>query len=154
MKEITIYTDGACSCNPGPGGWACVLIYKDIQKELSGFENPTTNNRMELKAVIMALKQLKEQCQVNVYTDSAYVSNAFLQGWTTNWEKSHFKSSTNKLVQNIDLWQELINLCKIHSVTFHKVKGHADNKLNNLCDKLATGEIAKNTETIIIKSKK
>ena len=141
-----IYTDGACSYNPGPGGWGCVLIYKDIQKEFSGFEDNTTNNKMELTAVIEALKKLKEPCEVDLYSDSAYVCNAFLQNWIDNWKANGFRSANRKEVQNIELWKELIKLCEIHQVEFHKVKGHADNELNNLCDKLATSEIAKHTK--------
>ena len=143
MKKVAIYTDGACSYNPGPGGWGCVLIYKDIQKEFSGYEDNTTNNKMELTAVIEALKKLKEPCEVDLYSDSAYVCNAFLQNWIDNWKMNGFRSANRKEVQNIELWKELIKLCEIHKVEFHKVKGHADNELNNLCDKLATGEIAK-----------
>lgn len=144
MKQVTIYTDGACSGNPGKGGWGCVLIYKDIQKEFSGYNPNTTNNKMELTAVIEALKKLKEPCLVDIYTDSAYVSNAFLNNWIDAWQKNNFKTTNKKEVLNINLWQELINLCKIHQVTFHKVKGHADNELNNLCDKLATDQIKNN----------
>ena len=146
MKEVTIYTDGACSGNPGKGGWGCVLIYKGIQKEFSGYDANTTNNKMELTAVIEALKKLKEPCIADVYTDSAYVSNAFLQNWLENWKVNNFRTTSKKEVQNKDLWLELISLCKTHKVTFHKVKGHADNELNNLCDKLATDEIKKHME--------
>ncbi len=145
MKKITIYTDGACSGNPGKGGWGCVLIYNDYKKTFSGYDENTTNNKMELMAVIEALKKLKEPCEVDVYTDSAYVSNAFLNDWITNWQNNGFKTAGKKEVQNKDLWLELITLCSTHSVTFHKVKGHADNELNNLCDKLATDEIKKHS---------
>ena len=145
MKKITIYTDGACSGNPGKGGWGCVLIYNDYKKTFSGYDENTTNNKMELMAVIEALKKLKEPCEVDVYTDSAYVSNAFLNDWITNWQNNGFKTAGKKEVQNKDLWLELIELCNTHSVTFHKVKGHADNELNNLCDKLATDEIKKHS---------
>ena len=145
MKNVEIYTDGACSGNPGKGGWGCVLIYKGYQKEFSGYDANTTNNKMELKAVIEALKKLKEPCKVDLYTDSAYVSNAFLNGWIDSWKNNNFKTANNKQVQNLDLWQELLSLCKTHSVTFHKVKGHSDNELNNLCDKLATDQIKKNS---------
>ena len=144
MKEVTIYTDGACSGNPGKGGWGCVLIYKDYQKEFSGYDANTTNNKMELTAVIEALKKLKEPCKVDLYTDSAYVSNAFLNNWIEVWKNNGFKNSNNKPILNLELWQELIKLCVIHNVTFHKVKGHSDNELNNLCDKLATDQIKKN----------
>ena len=144
MKNVTIYTDGACSGNPGAGGWGCVLIYNGVQKSWSGFEKQTTNNKMELTAVIEALKKLREPCNVDVFTDSAYVSNAFLQNWIGKWQKNGFVGSDKKPVQNLSLWKELLALCQIHKVTFHKVKGHANNELNNLCDKLATSEIAKN----------
>lgn len=146
MKNVIIYTDGACSYNPGPGGWGCVLIYKDIQKTFSGFEKETTNNKMEITAVIEALKKLKEPCNVDLYSDSAYVCNAFLENWVDNWKNNNFKASNKKSIQNLELWKELLELCKIHNVTFHKVKGHADNELNNLCDKLATTEILNNTK--------
>lgn len=144
MKKIDLYTDGACSGNPGPGGWGVVLCYNEHKKELSGFEKNTTNNRMELLAVIKGLKSLKEKCEVNVYTDSAYVFNAFDQNWIDNWISNNWKNSQKKDVLNKDLWLELINLTKFHSVKFNKVKGHADNELNNRCDTLATGEIEKN----------
>lgn len=142
-KEIEIYTDGACSYNPGPGGWGCVLIYKNIEKQFSGFDECTTNNRMEMMAVIKALKQLKEPCKINLYSDSAYVVNAFLQNWIDNWIKSDWKVSKKKPVKNVDLWKEMLELIKPHDITFIKVKGHADNKYNNICDKLARGEVDK-----------
>ena len=142
MKNVTIYTDGACSGNPGPGGWGCVLIYKDVPKKMSGYSEKTTNNQMELFAVIEALKALKEPCFVDLYSDSAYVCNAFLQKWIDNWQQNGFRTANKKPVQNVELWKELITLCKVHQVTFHKVKGHADNALNNECDRLATTEIA------------
>ena len=104
MKEVTIYTDGACSGNPGKGGWGCVLIYKGYQKEFSGFEENTTNNKMEIVAVIQALEKLKEPCKVDVFTDSAYVSNAFLQDWISNWQANGFKGSNKKEISNKDLW--------------------------------------------------
>ena len=143
MKKITLYTDGACSGNPGKGGWGAVLIYKEYQKEFSGFEEETTNNKMELTAVIEGLKRLKEQCIVDIYTDSAYVCNAFQENWIETWKNNGFKNSNKKEISNIELWKELLELCNIHKTTFHKVRGHADNKLNNLCDKLATDEIKK-----------
>ena len=147
MKTIDIYTDGACSYNPGPGGWAAVLLYKEKQKEISGFEELTTNNRMEIMAVIKGLEMLKAPCNVNLYTDSAYVSNAFLQGWIDNWQKNNWRGSDKKEVKNKELWLRLLELTKIHKVQFIKVKGHADNKFNNLCDRLATGEIEKNKKS-------
>ena len=143
MKEVIIYTDGACSGNPGMGGWGAVLIYKNTQKQISGFEKSTTNNRMELSAIINALKQLKEKCVVTVHTDSAYISNAFLNNWVENWQNNGWRTADKKQIQNQDLWKELIDLCNVHDVKFVKVKGHSDDELNNLCDKLATGEIAK-----------
>lgn len=143
MKKVELYTDGACSGNPGKGGWGAVLIYKGIQKQFSGYEEQTTNNRMEITAVVKGLQLLKESCQVTVFSDSAYVCNAFLQNWIDNWQANGWKTANKKPISNKDLWLELVDLCKQHQVEFVKVKGHADNQLNNLCDKLATGEIAK-----------
>ncbi len=136
-KKVTIYTDGACSGNPGKGGWGSILIYGDVVKELCGGEDNTTNNRMELKAVIEALKALKSPCDVEIYSDSAYVVNAFTQKWIDNWIKNNWKTADKKSVKNVDLWQELLVLIKTHNVTFKKVKGHSDNELNERCDKLA-----------------
>ena len=144
MKDIVLYTDGACRGNPGPGGWGAVLVYNGIQKQMSGFEDSTTNNRMELLAVIKGLSALKENCNVEIYTDSAYVSNAFLQNWVQTWQQNGWVTANKTPVANMDLWQELLSLMETHNVHFNKVKGHADNKLNNLCDKLATSEIARN----------
>lgn len=141
MDHITIYTDGACSGNPGPGGWGAILMYKDIKKEISGGKKDTTNNVMELSAVIEALKLLKHPCNVELYSDSAYVVNAFLQKWIINWQKNHWKTADKKDVKNKELWQELVELTTIHSVTFHKVKGHSDNEFNNRCDELARNAI-------------
>ena len=141
MTEISIYTDGACSGNPGVGGWAAVLLYNNKTKELSGAEARTTNNRMELYAVIAGLKALKRKCDVNLYSDSAYVVNAFKQGWLKNWVSNGWRTSGRKDVQNADLWKELLYLTEIHNVNFIKVKGHADDFYNNHCDKLATDEI-------------
>ncbi len=146
MKKVDLYTDGACSGNPGPGGYGIVLIYNNNKKEFSGFCDNTTNNRMELTAVVEGLKKLKEKCDVTIYTDSAYVSNAFLNGWVENWQKNNWKTANKKEVLNLDLWKELLNEMLKHNVSWVKVKGHADNEFNNLCDKLATGEIAKNTK--------
>lgn len=136
-KKVTIYTDGACSGNPGKGGWGAILIYGDAVKEISGGEDNTTNNRMELKAVIEGLKALKSSCDVEIYSDSAYVVNAFTQKWIDNWIKNNWKTADKKSVKNVDLWQELLVLIKTHNVTFKKVKGHSDNELNERCDKLA-----------------
>ena len=141
MEEVTIYTDGACSGNPGPGGWGAILMYKDIKKEISGGNPETTNNIMELTAVIEGLKMLKFPCEVSLYSDSAYVVNAFEQKWIYGWMKNGWKTSGKSPVKNKELWQELYDLTKIHNVTFIKVKGHSDNEYNNRCDELARGEI-------------
>ncbi len=143
MKQVTIYTDGACSGNPGPGGWGAVLIYGGTQKEISGGEKETTNNRMEMTAAIMALSALKEPCEVLLHSDSAYLVNAFNNGWVSKWITNGWKTSSKQAVENKDLWLRLIELTAIHSVTWKKVKGHADDVLNNLCDNLATSEIEK-----------
>ena len=141
MKRVLLYTDGACSGNPGHGGWGAILIYGEIKKELSGGETSTTNNRMELTAVIEGLKRLKFPCIVDIYSDSAYTVNAFQEGWVRNWEKGGWIKADKKPVLNADLWQELISLVRKHQVTFHKVKGHSDNQLNNRCDELARAAI-------------
>ena len=141
MKQVTLYTDGACSGNPGPGGWGAILMYGAKKKEISGGEVSTTNNRMELTAVIEGLKQLKYPCAVEVYSDSAYTVNAFQEGWVSSWEKGGWRKADKKPVLNSDLWQELLALVRTHQVTFHKVKGHADNPLNNRCDELARAAI-------------
>ncbi len=138
MKEVIIYTDGACSGNPGAGGWAAILMYGSKSLEISGGCNYTTNNKMELTAVIESLKRLKEPCIAHVYSDSAYVVNAFLQNWIDGWNKRGWRN-----VKNSELWHELIALTELHKVTFHKVKGHSDNEYNNRCDELARAEIAK-----------
>ena len=141
MDKVTIYTDGACSGNPGPGGWGVVLMYKDNKKEMSGGAAETTNNIMELTAVVESLKKLKYPCEVELYSDSAYVVNAFNQGWIYNWIKKNWKTADGKEVKNKEIWQELYELTKIHKVTFIKVKGHSDNKYNNRCDELARNAI-------------
>ncbi len=141
MEKITIYTDGACSGNPGPGGWASVLIYNDSEKEISGGQKDTTNNIMEITAVLEALKALKFPCEVDLYSDSAYVVNCFLQGWIYNWIKNNWHTASGDMVKNKELWQELYSLTKVHKVNFNKVKGHADNKYNNRCDELARDAI-------------
>ena len=137
MEKVTIYTDGACSGNPGPGGWAAVLIYNENRKENSGKKKETTNNIMELTAVIEALKLLKYPCEVDLYSDSAYVVNGFNQGWIYNWRKNNWRTSSKEPVKNKEIWEELYNLSKIHKVNFIKVKGHSTNELNNRCDELA-----------------
>ena len=143
MKKVDIYTDGACSFNPGPGGWAAILIYKKNQKELSGGNELTTNNKMELQGVIEALKSLKEPCEVFLHSDSAYIVNAFENGWVTSWQNNGWRTSDKKEVKNVEQWQELVALCNTHKVKFVKVKGHADDALNNRCDALARAEVEK-----------
>ena len=141
MKQVTIYTDGACSGNPGPGGWGAILIYRGKKLEISGYEAHTTNNRMELTAPIEALTRLKEPCEVDVYSDSAYLTNAFLKDWVGGWLRHNWVKSDKKPVENRDLWETLLKLREVHRIRWHKVRGHADNPLNNRCDELATGEI-------------
>lgn len=141
MDKVTIYTDGACSGNPGPGGWGSILMAGNNQKEISGGQKDTTNNIMELTAVIEALKLLKRPCEVDLYSDSAYVVNAFLQDWISGWIKNNWKNSSKEEVKNKELWQELVELTQTHKVTFHKVKGHSDNEYNNRCDELARNAI-------------
>lgn len=141
MEKVTIYTDGACSGNPGPGGWGAILMYNGNKKELSGGNKDTTNNIMEITAVLEALKALKFPCEVDLYSDSAYVVNSFNQGWIYNWLKKGWKTASGEPVKNKELWEELYNLTQTHKVTFHKVKGHADNEFNNRCDELARNAI-------------
>lgn len=143
MKQIEIYTDGACSGNPGPGGYCAILSFNGKEKIVSGGANDTTNNRMELLGVLMGLEALKENCIVDIYTDSAYVYNAIEQKWIENWQLNNWKNSQKKEVLNKDLWLKLLSLLEQHNVTFHKVKGHADNEKNNRCDKIAREEITK-----------
>ena len=147
-KTVALYTDGACSGNPGIGGYAGILIYGDVKKEYSGADAQTTNNRMEVIAVIEGLKRLKYPCNVDVYSDSAYTVNAFLNGWIYAWRKNGWKKADGKAVLNTDLWEELYTLTQTHSVTFHKVAGHADNELNNRCDELARGAIVEIRATL------
>ena len=142
MKEkVIIYTDGACSGNPGPGGWGAILMYKGNKKEISGGCKNTTNNIMEITAVIEALKCLKVQSDVQVYSDSAYTVNAFNSKWIYGWIKNGWKTSNGDNVKNKELWQELYSLTQKHNVEFIKVKGHADNEYNNRCDELARNAI-------------
>ncbi len=145
MKSVMIYTDGACSGNPGPGGWAAILMYKGKKMEVSGYEPLTTNNRMELLAPIQALARLKEPCEVCIYSDSAYLVNAFRHGWLENWQRSGWRKSDKKPVENQDLWKEILKYTEIHHINWIKVKGHADNPQNNRCDELATGEIKRHS---------
>ena len=141
MDKVVIYTDGACSGNPGKGGWGAILMYGDVKKEISGSNPNTTNNQMELTAPIEALKLLKRPCEVKVYSDSAYLVNAFLQGWLKNWKKNGWKTADKKEVKNKELWQEIDRLMQIHTIEWIKVKGHADNVYNNRCDELAVSAI-------------
>ena len=143
MKKVIIYTDGACSGNPGPGGWGAILMYNETSKEISGANKDTTNNIMEITAVLEALKLLKEECEVKIYSDSAYVVNAFNQGWIYNWKKNNWKTASKDPVKNQELWEELYSLVQRHKVEFIKVKGHSDNEYNNRCDFLATSAIKK-----------
>ncbi len=139
MDEVTIYTDGACSGNPGPGGWAAVLMCRGARREMSGGEARTTNNRMELTAVISALSALKHPCRVELYTDSQYIENAVNKRWLVSWKKRGWRRRDGEL-KNPELWQRLDELISIHDVTFHWVRGHAENELNNRCDALAVAE--------------
>lgn len=136
-KTVTIYTDGACSGNPGPGGWGAILCYKGVEKELSGGAAQTTNNRMELTGVISALEQLKEPCTVELYSDSKYVVDALEKGWARAWQRNAWKKADKKPALNPDLWERLLELCDMHTVRCHWVKGHAENEYNNRCDALA-----------------
>lgn len=143
MKTVDIYTDGACSGNPGNGGYCAILMYNGAEKVISGAEKETTNNRMELLAVIKGLEALKERCIVNLYSDSQYVVDAFNKGWITSWIANGWKTAGKKEVKNVDLWQSLLELTNTHTVNFIKVKGHADNEYNNRCDKIAVEEYKK-----------
>lgn len=148
MEKVVIYTDGACSGNPGPGGWGAILMYNENKKEISGGKENTTNNVMELTAVIEGLKLLKFPCEVDLYSDSAYVVNSFKQGWIYNWIKNNWQTADKKPVKNKEIWQELYKLTKIHKVNFIKVKGHANNEYNNRCDELARNAITINKNNI------
>ena len=141
MKHVTIYTDGACSGNPGPGGWGAILRYNAFEKEISGGEANTTNNRMELTGVITALKLLREPCKIDLYSDSKYVIDGITKGWAAGWKKRGWKNAAGQAVENQDLWFILLAQTKKHHVTFYKVKGHADHPENIRCDELATGAI-------------
>jgi ribonuclease HI len=148
LHKVKIYTDGACSGNPGPGGWGAILMAGGHTKEISGAEASTTNNRMELTAVIAALEELTVPCVVNLYSDSAYVVNAFNQNWLVNWKKNGWKNASRAPVSNKDLWQRLDELANRHRITWHKVKGHSDNPYNNRCDELAVAATAKLKEEL------
>lgn len=141
MKKVDIYTDGACSGNPGVGGYGAILIYNGHEKIVKGGEKETTNNRMELMAIINGIKALKEPCEVTIYSDSAYSINPFIEGWINNWILKGWKTANNSIVKNIDLWEELIEIMKPHKINFIKVKGHSDNIYNNKCDEIARLEI-------------
>ena len=143
MKTVDIYTDGACSGNPGVGGYCAILLYNGAEKVVSGSSKQTTNNQMEILAVIMGLKALKEPCIVNLYSDSAYVVEAFNQGWINNWQKNNWKTADKKDVKNKELWVDLFSEYSKHKVNFIKVKGHSDNDYNNKCDKIAVSEYKK-----------
>ncbi|MDX2128874.1 MAG: ribonuclease HI [Chloroherpetonaceae bacterium] len=141
-KEVIIYTDGACSGNPGEGGWGAILIYNGTQREISGYVKETTNNRMEMMAAIMALSELKERCSVHLHTDSNYIVQAFNEGWLQGWKSRGWKTAKKSPVLNQDLWKQLESLTEKHTVTFVKVKGHSDDELNNRADFLATSAIS------------
>ena len=143
MKTVTIYTDGACSGNPGPGGWGAILMYGEQKKELSGGEARTTNNRMELLGVITALEALKEPCIVELYSDSKYVIDGLGKGWAKGWRARGWVKADKKPALNPDLWGRLLDLCERHTVNLHWVKGHAENPYNNRCDQLAVAESRK-----------
>ena len=142
MKKVSIYTDGACSGNPGPGGWAAILMHGAAKKEISGGEAETTNNRMELTAVLEALSALKEPCEVALYTDSRYIVDAVNEGWLSSWQLKGWRRKGGE-VKNPDLWERLVPLLREHRVTFNWVKGHSENELNSRCDELAVAESVK-----------
>lgn len=139
-KKVTIYTDGACSGNPGPGGWGAILVYGELKKELSGGEARTTNNRMELLGAITALEALKEPCEVALYSDSQYLVKAINEGWAVRWRQNGWMRNKKDPAVNVDLWERLLKLLEEHDVTFHWVKGHAQNPMNNRCDALAVAQ--------------
>ena len=147
MKRVSIYTDGACSGNPGPGGWAAILIYNGREKVLFGGEEQTTNNRMELLGVISALQALKEPCEVDLWSDSRYVIDALEKGWAQGWQKKGWKKPDKTPAKNPDLWETLLNLTAQHEMHYHWIKGHAENPYNNRCDELAVQERDQFVET-------
>jgi ribonuclease HI len=149
MKKVEIYTDGACSGNPGDGGWAAILKFGEKEREISGFEADTTNNRMELRAALEGLSALKEPCEVEIFSDSSYLVNAFEKEWLSNWKRNGWINSSKEAVKNMEYWKDLDRLCSVHSVKWTKVKGHSDNEYNNRCDRLAVGEIKKNREVLM-----
>ena len=143
LKTVTLYTDGACSGNPGPGGWGAILVYKDWKKELHGGDSMTTNNRMELTGAIEGLKALKEVCRVELYSDSKYLVDAMEKGWAVSWRAHGWRKADKKPALNPDLWERLLDLCEKHQVNLHWVKGHAENPYNDRCDELAVQESRK-----------
>jgi len=140
VKKVTVYTDGSCLGNPGPGGWGVILMYGKTKKELSGGDPETTNNRMELTAVIRALEALKEPCEVELYADSQYVLNGLQKGWAKSWKARGWRKADKKPALNPELWDRLLTLTEKHKMTYHWVKGHEDNVYNNRCDELAVGQ--------------
>ncbi len=143
MKKVEMFTDGACSGNPGPGGWGTILRYKGVEKELSGGDHETTNNRMEMTAVISGLKALNEPCEVDLYTDSKYVCDSVVKGWVYSWKKNNWRKADKKPALNVDLWEDMLLLLEKHNVTFHWLKGHNGHPENERCDKLAVAETQK-----------
>ena len=143
LSPVKIYTDGACKGNPGPGGWGAVLLWRDEERRLQGGEDDTTNNRMELTAAIMALEALKRPCAVELYSDSAYLVNAFSQEWIAKWQINGWRNARKEPVENRELWEKLLDLSRVHQISWRKVKGHSDNDYNNLCDAMAVEEAGK-----------
>lgn len=143
MKHIDIYTDGSCRCNPGPGGWGAILVYKGIEKELCGGESNTTNNRMELTAVIKALQALKESCEITLTSDSKYVIDGLKNGWAESWRARGWRKADRSPALNPDLWEILLNEVKKHQITYVWVKGHAGHPYNERCDEMAQFESAR-----------
>lgn len=146
MTPVDVYTDGACSGNPGPGAWAAILVASGVERELTGFEPRTTNNRMELTAALRGLEALNRPCRVRLYSDSAYLISAFNQKWIDNWKKNGWKNAAGTPVLNQDLWRDLIRENERHDITWVKVKGHANHAYNNRCDELAVNEIKQHTK--------
>lgn len=145
LSVVEIYSDGACSGNPGPGGWAAILRFGNVEKEISGFEEHTTNNRMELTAALMGLRSLNRPCRVKLYSDSAYLVSAFNERWLDNWQRNSWKNAAGTAVSNIDLWKELLKENDRHQISWIKVKGHSNHEMNDRVDQLAVNEIKKNT---------
>lgn len=143
QKEVTVFTDGACSGNPGPGGWGAILRYNNVEKELSGGEAETTNNRMELTAAIEALSALKQPCNVTLYSDSKYLIDSLQKGWAKGWRAKGWKKSDGKPALNPDLWQKLLSLTETHNVTLKWIKGHNEHPENERCDRMAVAESKK-----------